>query len=771
MKLKSLFTTLLLVAIVSQLSATRLMELRVVDQSYLMLVFRDGEAVFADDAQRASAYYGHFFSEGDDEMVRFGKELDVAAAGLPASWKIISLQDRNYGEQGKAPLEVYRKSKVWHTTHDWDYALDHTIYLKLPSPMMNGAGYTVQIDQRTNSDREEESITFDPFSCQSEAVHVNILGYVPDGPVKAADLYLWMGDGGPRDYREFEGNKIWLLNTDSGEKTEVGKVSYWMSKDVKTEMREWNLTGSDVWNADFSGFNTPGNYRLVIDQVGCSMDFRIADDVYFKPYQYSVRGYYYMRVGEDRMDMVPVPRRPLFIEGEDPTDTFKIYLTDLHPWHPNWRDYRGDTWDEPHHLREVETGLFWNHRLEGLPTNPKVRGGHSDAADWDRHLAHVSNIYDLLFPYLLSGGKLNDDDLNIGESGNGIPDLIDEARNEVDFFLSMKTDDGYGHGITCPTNDHRAMFQAGPTPMAAWANAANCAMMAEACQMLGNADLEIYYTDEAVEAFEHAESLKDQQLDTRQGIGDESMTGRDFRMMAAAYLYNVTGDTRWEEIMAADSYAKEGVTNLDRGRRGQQIWGSAAYLFTTREQHYPDLAENMRASILDQVDKEYLPKIDERPSRRCSNNNNWVTAQNLHLVILAHALTDDPAKKTDYERAMLLEADWGLGRNPGNIVEMTGLGQRHIVNCYTTGLNDGTPGVHPGQTPYNNLGSWGGTANGSHPEWFTERCYPDWEESGWPRQDAHFNSRYSWANGEFTPRQTMRGKLLLYAYLQSFYNN
>ena len=144
----------------------------------------------------------------------------------------------------------------------------------------------------TNSDKAEESFTFDIFHSQSEAVHVNILGYVPEGPVKAADLYLWMGYGGPRAYRDFEGNTIWVFNTRSGEKTEVGTVSFWKSMEARTEIREWNLTGSDVWNADFSGFHTPGTYRLVIDQVGCSMDFRIAEDVYFDPYRYSVMGYY-----------------------------------------------------------------------------------------------------------------------------------------------------------------------------------------------------------------------------------------------------------------------------------------------------------------------------------------------------------------------------------------------------------------------------------------------------------------------------------------------
>ena len=58
-----------------------------------------------------------------------------------------------------------------------------------------------------------------------------------------------------------------------------------------------------------------------------------------------------------------------------------------------------------------------------------MKGGHSDAFDWDRHLAHVSNIYDMLLPYILSGGRLSEDHLGIRESGNGIPDIIDEARN------------------------------------------------------------------------------------------------------------------------------------------------------------------------------------------------------------------------------------------------------------------------------------------------------------------------------------------------------
>ena len=62
----------------------------------------------------------------------------------------------------------------------------------------------------------------------------------------------------------------------------------------------------------------------------------------------------------------------------------------------------------------------------------------SDAFDWDRHLAHVGNIYDMILPYILTNGRISEDNLGIRESGNGIPDIIDEARNEVDFFLSIR---------------------------------------------------------------------------------------------------------------------------------------------------------------------------------------------------------------------------------------------------------------------------------------------------------------------------------------------
>ncbi len=172
----------------------------------------------------------------------------------------------------------------------------------------------------------------------------------------------------------------------------------------------------------------------------------------------------------------------------------------MHPWHGEWGSFAGgDRWDQPN--------AWIPYKKTGDPLNPNAWGGHSDAADWDRHLGHVVNIYDMLLPFILTDGAISDDDTGITESGNGIPDIIDEARNEVDFWLRLRDGAGYSHGLTNP-NSSNELFQAGPTPIAAWANAANAAMLADAFRIAGLASLMEVYQNEAITAFNHADSLR-----------------------------------------------------------------------------------------------------------------------------------------------------------------------------------------------------------------------------------------------------------------------
>ncbi|MCR4921725.1 MAG: glycoside hydrolase family 9 protein [Bacteroidaceae bacterium] len=751
--MKHLLPLLTLLFAALPLRATRLMGVRIVDKNYLMVHFRDGEIRYRDDATGRSAYLGHTFVEGDDTLLVFGQRLVTSVAQQPNRWRIRSTDDASFGSV--RPRHVWRKSKPMHIDHTLQSELDHWLFLELPKPMRQGFTYTVEIPSATGSDKKDGSVIFDVWNSPSEALHVNIIGYPPTEDLHPADLYLWLGDGGGRDYREWEGRRVFLYNIATKEKTAAGKVSFWKpASAAEHEAGRMNLTGSDVWNIDFRAA-TPGRYRLVVEDVGCSMDFDIAADIYFQPYRFSLRGYYYMRLGEpiDTPHVWPVPRQPRFVPGTDPKELV-IYKTDLTPWSPEWRALRSDVWDEPH-FKSAQESLFWKHRLPGNPVNASVRGGHSDAMDWDRHLAHVGNIYDLLLPYLLSEGRLSEDNLGIRESGNRLPDLIDEARNEVDFFLSIRDGEAYSQGVTNPSKDWTVMFQAGCTTMAAWANAANCAMLGEAFRICGIDSLRRYYTNEAIRAFRFADrqSRDKQQLDDKQDVGNPPMRGRDFRQMAAAYLYNLTGQREWERIMA--EACPEPSLHLP--------WAAAAYILTPHPRHYPRLYADTKAAIDLQTQTIHLERMARRPSRRPSNDPQYRTSENLHTVMLAHYLADSKKKK-ELQQAMQNEASWGLGRNPGNIVEMTGLGQRHITDCYSTGRNDGMPGTHPGQTPFNGTQVWT-EGNGGDARLILRRCYPDWDKGAWPQQETYFNQRYFWVNSEFTPRTTMRGKMALLAYL------
>ena len=733
-------------------TATKVLGLKVIDSHYLMVHFRDGEVHYRDDGTGPSAYLGHSFAEGDDTLLVFGERLK-AEAQKAALWQISSPDDKSFAST--QPLNVWRKSKPMNTDHTLTSECDHWLFLQLPQPMKQGCTYEVSIPQGIGADKEKVSVCFDVWNTPSEAVHVNIIGYSPAEAVHAADLYQWLGDGGQRDYRSWEGRKVYIYNVKTKKKQNVGTVKFWKSAaDAEQEAGKKALIGTDVWNIDFKT-TTPGRYRLVVEDVGCSMDFDIASDIYFQPYRYSVRGYYYMRLGEpkDPENVWPVPRQPQFIPETDPKG-LTVYKTDLTPWDKEWRDLHTDVWDEPH-FKPVFASIFWKHRLSGNPVNTEVKGGHSDAFDWDRHLAHVSNIYDMLLPYLLSGGRLSEDNLGIRESGNGIPDIIDEARNEVDFFLSIRDGEAYSQGVTNPSADWSVMFQAGCTTMAAWANAANCAIIGEAFRLQGNDSLRQYYTDEAIKAFFFASRQDNQQLDDRQDIGSMQLRGRDFRQMAAAYLYNLTGDERWEKIFAEEKFELS-IANT---------WIAAAYLTCPQPRHFAERYEQIKASVEKLSESYNIANMSQRPSRRSANDRRWQVSQNLQLVMLAHYIAKDKARKKQLEHVMYTEASWAMGRNPGNIVEMTGLGERHITDCYTTGRNDGAPESHPGQTPFNGTETWSPGHNGGDARVILKYCYPDWNEGGWPRQESFFNQRYFWVNGEFTPRETMRGKMALLGYL------
>ncbi len=200
--------------------AAGLRGVHVVDRDYLMVHVVDGELKHKDDGKGDGAFTSHGPHHNKDKVVLYGPGLDVQAAVRPSSWTLTSVDDVDYGGAGLTPTACHRKSKVnGHSEPHWvrndfhyEYTFEHFVYLKLPHSLKQGKSYTLTIAPGVKTDRTTAELTFDIYSARTESLHVNLVGYLPQTVTKAADLYIWMGDGGARDYSGFEGNAVYLYD-------------------------------------------------------------------------------------------------------------------------------------------------------------------------------------------------------------------------------------------------------------------------------------------------------------------------------------------------------------------------------------------------------------------------------------------------------------------------------------------------------------------------------------------------------------------------------
>ena len=85
-------------------------------------------------------------------------------------------------------------------------------------------------------------------------------------------------------------------------------------------------------------------------------------------------------------------------------------------------------------------------------TNDKidVSGGWHDAGDYGRYIVPAAkSVADLLYAYD-ANPELYSDNIGIPESGNGIPDILDEVRYELEWMKKMqRADGGVYHKVTC----------------------------------------------------------------------------------------------------------------------------------------------------------------------------------------------------------------------------------------------------------------------------------------------------------------------------------
>ncbi|MCB9343313.1 MAG: glycoside hydrolase family 9 protein [Lewinellaceae bacterium] len=168
-------------------------------------------------------------------------------------------------------------------------------------------------------------------------------------------------------------------------------------------------SGDKVWWFDFSALSTPGEYYL-LDPINNlrSYNFNIDDHVYEEVLRESVRAFYYQRCGVAKS-----------------------------PEHGgNWND------EACHHFGQQDVHCTLVTDPQNAATSKDLSGGWHDAGDYNKYVNFSHEpLHDLLYAYENNPGIWGDN-FNIPESGNGVPDILDEIKVELDWLMKMQLADG-----------------------------------------------------------------------------------------------------------------------------------------------------------------------------------------------------------------------------------------------------------------------------------------------------------------------------------------
>ena len=219
-------------------------------------------------------------------------------------------------------------------------------------------------------------------------IKLNQLGYTPDGQ-KVAHI-----SGFDDDLFAQAGTPFMVRDISNNQPVYQGELTLVTDYDAV-------VSGERVLAADFTDLQSQGQYYLSVDayQIEDSLLFTIGEDVYQGLVVDGLRYFYLQRAG------VPLDAQ-----------------------------YAGKFARGTGHAQD-EAAAF----RSGAHSPMDVSGGWYDAGDYGKYVnAGATAVSDLLWAYELFPEQFVDSQLNIPESGNGVPDLLDEVRWELDWILKMQ---------------------------------------------------------------------------------------------------------------------------------------------------------------------------------------------------------------------------------------------------------------------------------------------------------------------------------------------
>jgi endoglucanase len=289
---------------------------------------------------------------------------------------------------------------------------DHHIFLTVP-PLTSGTMYEIK------TPHGNATFAFDDHKALCDSIKTNQSAYSALSRGNYANFAIWLGDGGSQQiggplptYEVFETltNKV----VAQGSLQQVGADA---------------SSGDFVYRIDLAAVPEGGPYRISVKGYGASYPFGVGGDFSRRLAYVTFRGQYYQRCG--------CPSQPPY--------TLDIRKKACHSL----------IYDTNAPISEASV-------VPNTATDPKLTmyGGYHDAGDTDRRVYHMANpIVNLMvyeaFPELFTDGQYNIPDMfdaqyNIVGSGNGIPDIIDEAAwGTLIWEYLQETDGSIHYGTNC----------------------------------------------------------------------------------------------------------------------------------------------------------------------------------------------------------------------------------------------------------------------------------------------------------------------------------
>ena len=282
-------------------------------------------------------------------------------------------------------------------------------------------------------------------------------------------------------------------------------------------------SGDSVQLADFTKLRQPGTYYLDVPGVGRSWTFSIGRDVFLRTYYLAMRAFYGQRCG------TPV---------------------DLGPEFPGYTHAAC-------HLK----GEF--HSSSGKQGERDNIGGWHDAGDYGRYVVNSGiTTGTLLWTWEIYGPKVKSIKLNIPESGNATPDILNETRWNLEWMLNMQDDDGgvwhkqtseHFPGFVMPEDDHlpSEVIGTGQAPYKSTCATGDLAAVAAIAARVFrpfDAKFAARNLDAARKAWLWTEKYPNVMFRNPQGISTGEYSDNycgDEKLWAAAELWRTTGDAAY----------------------------------------------------------------------------------------------------------------------------------------------------------------------------------------------------------------------------------